>query len=50
MLKNKTTVSIQPKEVSKVLSESELYQLVAIIDKLLGSGIQLNINYGFSPK
>ena len=44
-MKTKTTVSIQPKEVSNVLNESELHQLLNIIDKLIPKGIKLDISY-----
>ncbi len=44
-MKTKTTVSIQPKEVSNILNESELNQLLKIIDKLVSKGIELNISY-----
>ncbi len=41
----KHIVSIQPKEVPQILSESEMNQLTNLIDKLLVKGVKLEINY-----
>ena len=49
-MSDKFNVSIQPKEVSKILSKDETSQLITIIDKLLQNGIQLKLNYTLIPK
>jgi len=50
IMSDKFNVSIQPKEVSKILSKDETSQLITIIDKLLQNGIQLKLNYTLIPK